>query len=635
MKTTLILAATLMLPLIATSMATAAEKTPLIPVEDFFRLPEKARYSLSPDGTHYAWLEPWNKRLNVMTAPVDGSEEPRRLTSATERDIRAYGWIDNNRLIYAQDKGGDENYHLYLVPLAGGEVRDLTPYDGVTCGLLDELEDDPKHILITMNKENKEIFDVYRADVETGELVMAAKNQGNVTGWDTDHDGQLRLAHVTDGLTSQILYRDDEQSEFRPIFTTDFKDEVSVAGFTADNKELYLLSNLGRNFTALYQYNPANGKQTLLYERNDRDVTGIIWSRLRRKLLGVTWYTEKSGRHYFDEEASVFYESMQARFPGLKASVSDLSKDETRMIVAVGSDLVPGRVYFYDKNQPDQDYKLLVDLYPWLNADYLSEMKPVSYTSRDGLTIHGYLTLPRGVEAKNLPVVINPHGGPESRDAWGYNPEVQLLANRGMAVLQMNYRVSTGYGKEFWQAGFKQWGQKQQDDITDGVKWLIKEGIADPKRIAIYGASYGGYATLMGLIETPELYAAGVDYVGVSNLFTLFDSIPPYWEPVRKIMYETIGNPETDKAMLEQYSPVYQAHRIKAPLFIAQGANDPRVVKDQSDQMVDAMRKRGVEVQYMVKNNEGHGFANEENRLEFYRAMITFLNDQLNTGKTE
>ena len=357
-------------------------------------------------------------------------------------------------------------------------------------------------------------------------------------------------------------------------------------------------------------------------------MSGVIWSRLRKKLLGVTYYTDKPHRHYFDKEAEDFYNMLQAQFPGLRAGVSSMSKDEKRMFVAVASDRVPGRLYYYDKEKPGV-FTQVADFYPWLKEEHLAEMKPIQYQARDGLTIHGYLTLPVGAEPKNLPAIVVVHGGPESRDTWGYDTEAQLLANRGMAVLQVNYRISTGYGKAFWKAGFRQWGLKQQDDITDGVKWLIEQGIADPKRIAIYGGSYGGYATLMGLIKTPELYCCGVDYVGVSNLFTLFSSIPEYWKPLLEQMYETIGHPVKDKEQFEATSPTLHADRISVPLFIAQGANDPRVVKAQSDAMVEAMRARGVEVQYMVKNNEGHGFHNEENRFDFYRAMDAFLTEHL------
>lgn len=611
--------------------AIAAPKPPVIPVENFFRLPEKAGFQLSPDGENYSWLAPWEGRLNVRTAPISelGKEKGTRITSSTERDITGYGWISNDRLIYARDKGGDENYHLYSVSKDGGDVRDMTPFDGVKAGIVDLLEEDPEHILISMNRRDKRVFDVYRLDVVSGELELIAENPGTILGWGTDNDGHLRIAYEVVGTDTRILYRDTEQDDWRPIFSTDFRDHVSPCVFTADNKHLYIISDIGRDKGALYEYDPASGKQTLIYERDDAGISGIIWSEKRRKLLGATYYTDKSHRHFFDEKAEKFYSELEKRFPGVKSGISCMSRDETKMFIAVGSDRVPGRLYYHDKKVPGE-YRPVADFYSWLKEDELAEMTPISYKSRDGLTIHGYLTLPVGVSAENLPAVVIVHGGPEVRDRWGYDSEAQLLANRGMAVLQINYRVSTGYGKEFWKAGFRQWGLKQQDDITDGVKWLINQGIADPKRFAIYGGSYGGYATLMGLIKTPDLYACGVDYVGVSNLFTLFESIPPYWEPLKEQMYVTIGHPEKDRDQFIATSPTLQADKIKAPLFIAQGANDPRVIKAQSDAMVEAMKKRGVDVEYMVRDNEGHGFHNEENRIAFYKAMTEFLTKHLN-----
>ena len=305
------------------------------------------------------------------------------------------------------------------------------------------------------------------------------------------------------------------------------------------------------------------------------------------------------------------------------------SKDETRIIVRTFSDKSRGAYYLY--NRLTGELQKLAEVSPWLQETELADMQPIQYQSRDGLTIHGYLTLPKGLDPKNLPVVVNPHGGPWARDHWGFNPEVQFLANRGLAVLQMNFRSSTGYGKAFWQAGFKQWGRKMQDDITDGVQWLIRQGIADPKRVGIYGGSYGGYATLAGLTFTPDLYAGGVDYVGPSNLFTLLASLPAYWGLELQKFYEMVGDPVKDKALLTEISPLFHVDRIKAPLFVAQGAHDPRVKQAESDQIVAALRKRGVEVTYMVKENEGHGFHNEENRVAFYRAMEAFWGKYLHS----
>ena len=335
-------------------------------------------------------------------------------------------------------------------------------------------------------------------------------------------------------------------------------------------------------------------------------------------------------RHYFDKDEEAIRTKLEQKLEGYDINTTSEDKSENIRIIYAGGDRTYGTYYTY--NVKEDKLTKIADLAPWIKEEDMVPMHPITYTSRDGLTIEGYLTLPKGYtmeNAKNLPVVVNPHGGPWARDSWGYNPEVQFLANRGYAVLQMNFRASTGYGRKFTELGYKQWGQTMQNDITGGVEGLKKKEIADPKRVAIYGGSYGGYATLAGVTFTPDLYACAIDYVGVSNLFTFMQTIPPYWKPLLDMMYEMVGDPVKDKEMMEKYSPVFHVDQIKAPLFIAQGANDPRVNKAESDQMVEALKKRGIEVEYMVKDNEGHGFHNEENKFDFYRAMEKFLDAHL------
>lgn len=602
-------------------------------VEDFFRNPEKAQYQISPDGKHYSYMAPYKNRMNVYVREI-GSKEAKRLTEVTDRDIAGYGWANNDRLLYLKDNGGDENFGVYGVNLDGSENKALTVFPDVTTQFIDNLEDDDDHIIVALNKRVAQIFDPYRLNIVTGELEMLAENPGNISGWVTDHDGKLRMASTTDGVNTSLLYRATEKDEWETILTTNFKESLSPLFFTFDNQNIYASSNIGRDKNAIVIFDLEKKAETeLLYDHPEVDVHNLNYSRKRKVLTSVSYTTDKRSRVFLDEISERMYKSLEEKLKGYEIIFSASNKAEDKYIVRTYSDRSLGAYYFYDVKT--DELTLIEEISPWLNEEDLCTMTPIKYTSRDGLTIHGYLTLPKGLAPKDLPVVINPHGGPWARDNWGFNPEVQLLANRGYAVLQMNFRGSVGYGRKFLEASFKQWGKTMQDDITDGVNWLVEEGIADPDRVGIYGGSYGGYATLAGLAFTPEVYACGVDYVGVSNLFTFMSTIPPYWEPFLEMMYEMVGHPEKDKALMEAASPVMHADKIVAPLFIAQGAKDPRVNVDESDQMVEAMKKRGVEVEYMVEPEEGHGFHNEENRFKFYRAMDVFLNKHIGAGSLE
>ena len=614
--------------LIAVSAATAqAQAAKQYPLRDFFKNPEQAYFRLSPDGKLIGFMQPYESRLNIFVQPIDkvGSKEGiKRVTSETARDISNYFFKGPQHVLFTKDFGGDENFHVVMADINTGKVQDLTPHEGTRASILDALPDDDEHILVTHNKRDKRIFDVYRVNIKTGEEKLAALNPGNFTGWITDHAGKIRGAVSADGVNTSLFYRATEADAFKSIVTTNFRESVSVAAFTADNKQMYVISNRGRDKSALFEFDPIAAKEgKLVFEHPVVDVSGLGWSRARNVPTQVDYQIDKAERHFLDAEAKRIYEALQTKLPGYEINFQSATKDEQRLIVAASSDRTPGSRYLYDVKA--NSLKKLADINGAIAEADMAEMKPIAYTSRDGLTIRGYLTLPKRITAKNLPVIINPHGGPWARDGWGYNPEIQFLANRGYAVLRMNFRGSTGFGRKFWEASFKQWGLTMQDDVTDGVNWLVKEGIADPKRIAIYGASYGGYATLSGITRTPDLYAAAVSYVGVSNMFTFMKSIPPYWKPFLEMMTEKVGDAEIDKAQLTLTSPALNADKIKTPLFVAQGAKDPRVVKAESDQMVEALKKRGVDVDYMVKDNEGHGFRNQENQFDFYEAMEKFL----------
>jgi dipeptidyl aminopeptidase/acylaminoacyl peptidase len=598
----------------------------LIPLRDFFRNPERSGFQISPDGDWISFMQPYQNRMNVFAQPRAGGEAI-RLTSETERDVAGYFWKGSHRIVYSKDFKGDENYHVVAVDIDGKNLVDLTPFDKVRAEIIDDRYENDDEMLVSMNKRNPEVFDVYRIDLKTKQLTLIAENPGNVTGWVTDHTGCIRLALVTDGVNSSIQHRSDDNAAFKTVITTNFKEQIQPLFFDFDNKLLFASSNINRDKAAVVRVDPATAKEEgIIFQHREVDVSGLGWSRKRKVYTEVQFLTWKRERKFFDAEMEAIQNDLERQLPGYEVDLQSSNRDENIFVVAAWSDRTQGVRYLYDV--ASKKLTKLAEIAPWLPENALAEMKPITYWARDGLTIHGYLTLPHG-GAKNLPLIVNPHGGPWARDAWGYNPEVQFLANRGYAVLQMNYRGSTGYGRAFWEASFKQWGKKMQDDVTDAVHFATAQGIADPKRVCIYGGSYGGYCALAGLAFTPDLYACGVDYVGVSNLFTFLKTIPPYWKPLLDMFYEMVGNPETDKALLAEASPVLHADNIRAPLLIAQGAQDPRVNVDESDQMVAALKKHGIAVEYLVKENEGHGFHNEENRFEFYEAMEKFLKKHL------
>ena len=602
-----------------------------IPLEDFFKNPEKSSYQISPNGSFYSYMAPYKNRMNIFIQKI-GDSSATQLTFEEKRDISGYFWPNNEQLVFLKDDAGDENFHLFGVDIDGSNPISFTDFDGVRAQIIDDLPYQKDFIIIGINKRNKQVFDPYRLNLKSGKISILAENPGNIQGWMFDHEGKLRIATaIVDGVNTSLLYRDSEQEEFKTIVTTNFKEGFSPQFFTFDNKNIIGTSNLGRDKSVVVEFDPSKGKEVKeLYGNEDYDVGGVAYSRKRKVITAAYYNSWKSERHFFDQQSKALFEKVQNHLPGYEISVSGMSDDENIFIIRTYSDKSLGAYFIYNAKEDNLDK--IVEVSPWIDENEMSNQLPISYNSRDGLKINGYLTLPKGYDmenAKDLPVIINPHGGPWARDEWGFNPEIQFLANRGYAVLQMNFRGSVGYGRKFWEASFKKWGREMQDDITDGTQWLIDQGIADKKRIAIYGGSYGGYATLMGLVKEPQLYAAGVDYVGVSNMFTFMKTIPPYWEPMLEMMYEMVGDVEKDSAMLREVSPVFHVDKIKAPLFIAQGANDPRVNVDESDQMVKAMKEKGIEVEYLVKDNEGHGFRNEENKFDFYRAMEKFLSIQL------
>ncbi len=632
-RATLAMAAALAVSAAALTTAHAGEPAPVYPLKDFFRSSPKAFFRLADDGKTLSFMQPTGdaRRRNIFVQGlVEGQPqgEPRLLTNETARDIGNYFWKGTRTMLYQKDFGGDENFHVVAVDAVTGEVTDLTPYPGARANVVDDLPDDPEHVIISHNKRDAKVFDLFRVNVHTGESTLIAENPGDVVGWQTDHMGNVRIAAANEGVNSMLKYREAATGAFRTIITTDYKTDVTPLFFTFDDKRFYALSNRGRDKKALVIIDPAKpDAEELVYAHPEVDLSNAGYSRLRKVLTQADYTTARSEHKFFDAATETLYHRIQAKLPGYEITLQSQTRNEDRFIVAAANDHTPGTRYVYDAKS--DRLARLAGINPWIPESGAASMKPVSYTSRDDLTINGYLTLPAGRAPKGLACIVNPHGGPWARDVWGYNPEVQFLANRGYCVLQMNFRGSTGYGRQFWEASFGQWGLKMQDDVSDGAQWLIKQGIADPKRIGIYGGSYGGYATLAGVTFTPELYAAAVDYVGVSNLFTFMTTIPPYWTLELDKMYAMVGHPERDKARLAATSPALHVDRIKTPLFIAQGARDPRVNKAESDQVVKALGERGVQVEYLVKDNEGHGFHNEENLFEFYAAMEKFFGKYL------
>jgi dipeptidyl aminopeptidase/acylaminoacyl peptidase len=602
---------------------------PPIAMKDFFKNGMKSSFQVSPDGQYYSYRADYKGKTNIFVQKA-GDTTAVRVTSDTLRSIRIYFW-KGDRIIYQQDVGGDENFQIFSVKADGTGAKALTPFPGVRSGVIDVLRFIPgkeKEMIVSINKRVKEYFDPYALNIETGELTLLYDNKQNFDSWFTDNNGVIRMASKTDGVNVTYLYRNSEKDSLQPFLSTSFKESFTPQFFDADNKYVYVLSNIGRDKVALATFDPVAKKELKeIYANQDYDLDDAFYDRKKKVLVSVTWDGEKQERHFFDSEWEKVQKGMESKMPGYEVAITSYDDSHNKYIVAVSSDRLPVKYFAYDSNK--KDYQEVANPYAWLNEKDLAKMEPITFQSRDGLTIHGYLTLPKGIKPKNLPVVVNPHGGPWARDSWGYNPEVQFLANRGYAVLQLNFRGSTGYGRKFWESSFKQWGKKMQDDVSDGVEWLKIKGIADQNRIAIYGGSYGGYTTLAAVAFTPDLFAAAVDYVGVSNLFTFMNTIPAYWKPYLDQLHEMVGDPKKDSALLAEASPVFHADKIRTPLFIAQGANDPRVNKAESDQMVAALKKRGVEVEYMVKNNEGHGFLNQDSRFDFYGAMEKFLDKHL------
>ncbi len=613
---------------------------PLIDRELFFGDPEISNSQLSPDGKFISFIKPYKGVRNIWVKLINEPFEAAKPVTADQRPVPAYFWSqDSKYLLYVQDKGGNEDFHVYAVnpadaPEAESGVppaRDLTPIEGVRAFIYAVPKNKPNEMLIGLNDRDPALHDVYRLDIATGKRELIFQNNENIAAFTFDLDGNLRLAlrQTADGGT-EILRSDGDQ--FTPVYNCNYEETCAPYQFHKDGQRVYMITNKGENvdLVRLILFNPATGEEELVEAdpEGQVDFGGAIFSEDTDELIGTFYVGDRVRIYPRDKQLEKDLAILRQKLPEGEINLQSSTRDMRWHLVSVSRDVDPGSVYLYDRRSGKVE--LLYRSRPQLKSEHLAPMQAIRYPARDGLIIPAYLTIPRGADPKNLPVVILPHGGPWARDTWGYNSFTQFLANRGYAVLQPNFRGSTGYGKKFLNAGNNQWGTgAMQHDITDGVKYLIDKGIADPKRVAIFGGSYGGYATLAGLAFTPELYAAGVSYVGPSNLITLLNSIPPYWGPIKKIFDVRLGNPETDAERLKQQSPLFSAHNIKAPLLVIQGANDPRVKKAESEQIVVALRDKGHPVEYLLAEDEGHGFRSPENRLAVAAAMEGFFEKHL------
>ncbi len=601
----------------------------LIPRMVLFGNPERVSPHISPDGTRLAWIAPHEGVLNVWVAPIGASgvdwDAARLVTDDTDRGIRAYAWArDDRHLLYVQDTGGDENWRLYDVDLETMAKRDLTPYDGIQARIIATRKSHRDEILVGMNRDNPQLHDVYRLDLKTGELAKLIENPG-YAGWLADEDMVVRgaLAPLPDG-GFDLLVRDDAEGDWRILVTIPADDAPAsdALAFTGDGKSLVAISSVGVNTGRLVKVDLASGDDRVLLEDPDADVAGAILHPDTREPQIALVLKDRAEYHVLDPAVQPDYEAIRALHTG-DPQLAGRDEADTTWLVAFTDDAGPVRYYAYDRATRTGSF--LFDSRPELSRYELARMEPFSFTTRDGMTVHGYVTFPPGEGRSGLPAVLDVHGGPQVRDVWGWNPEAQWFANRGYMCIQVNYRGSTGYGKAFVNAGDREWGAKMHDDLIDAVGYVVAQGWADRDRIAIYGGSYGGYAALVGAAFTPDVFRCAVDIVGPSNLQTLLETIPPYWAPVKAQLYKRVGNPETDQEFLWSRSPLSRVRDIRIPLLIAQGANDPRVKQAESEQIVAALAEAGIDYEYMLFPDEGHGFAKPENRLKFYAAAERFL----------
>lgn len=605
-------------------------------VKDYFQRPTQSTFRFSPNGDYLSYMERDKDGKRHLYVKSTKTDQVTRVIEEKKELIRGYRWANNNRIVYAMDSGGNENYHIFAVDLDGKNQLDLTPFKGVRASTLNELKDQPDFMIISMNKDNEQVFEPYRLNIKTGDLKKLFNNtdpQNPISGYSFDKDGNLKGYTQQQNKTEYVFnYRLSEQEPFKPIIKTTWRDTFHVIEYdytTQNPHDALVISNMESDTDEIILYDLKEQKIIKKLFSNDTfDIDSLSLSRKRGYEIDYYGYT---GAKRVTIPVSETYKNLdkifKAQFKEKPYRVINTTDEEDKCLIYITTDKIYGIYYMYDVKA--NSFKELFNLMPQLKEADMAEMRPVKFKSRDGLDLYGYLTIPKQVEnGVKVPLIVNPHGGPYGvRDHWGFNPETQLFASRGYATLQINYRGSGGYGKKFFLAGNKQIGRKMLDDLEDGVAYAKSLKMIDEHKIAIYGASYGGLATLGSLVKTPDLYRCGVDYVGVSNFFTFFKSFPPYWKPFLGQMYEQWydENDPEDQKIMKAVSPALNVDKMTKPLFVVQGANDPRVNIHESDQVVKSLRARGFDIPYMVKYNEGHGFHHEENSLDFYRAMMGFF----------
>lgn len=631
--------------LVGLLLADASMAAQQIPVEDFFKRSGFSSFQLSPNGKYMAAITPIAERRNIAVIDLE-TREAKAITGVTDRDISGYVWANDDRILFFMDKDGNESFGIFAVNKDGSRPRTLiepaeTQIKGGSrivrsASVINLLDDDPDHVLVAVPRiyQDTVVQDVKKMNILSGRSSMVERNPGDISAWITNYVGDIVGAVASIEDETRILWRKSPQDEWSRLI----KFDSTAGGFypawiNKDASKLYVSSTVTpdgkeRDKAAIYRYDlETNTLGELVFEHDTVDVSGVVGSEVSDDIVAVTYNAEKPGRYYVDEKWKNLLVPIENAFPDRVVSLSSVTDDEKLMVITAWNSRNPATYYLFDVDKGSLEE--LGSAYDWLDESNLGEMKPVTIEARDGMQLPAYLTLPPGSDGKNLPLVINPHGGPRSRDTYGFRPDVQLMANRGYAVLQVNFRGSTGYGRAFDKAGWKRWGLEMQDDITDSVKWAVERGIADPDRVCIYGGSYGGYAAMAGITFTPDLYQCAINYVGVTDIELLFETMPTAWRRFEATMKKQIGDPDKDAAQLRDRSPINHVEKIQVPLLMAYGLQDPRVVIDHALNLEKELKRHEIDYELIIEKKEGHGFVRFENQVDFYSRLIEFLDQHI------